>query len=398
MEGNYDSVIVGASPFCMTEAYCRAMSGQRVALIERKDHIGGAWATIDSEFFDDVEYGTHLLFPPDPSVYEFVRDYLGWELESMHPPPEVVATGRRFRYSPRELLRADILASWDAFRRGYGVKEADTPTRGWWASWYDRRFRPVRNCLRYGLKYLKHADVQHEYLYPTGGTPVMLSSFRRQLAEADVDVRLGTALKSINVRKNAQRVSLLTDAGKLTARRLVLTTCSSTPDFRIDGEPLELPREQQYVNHLHLYVSGCEQRRFSYILFNKHPFLRRVSDVTRFARSRQPAKADRRALCVWVRGRSKLPHDEHGVQQIMKELVQLEYLPDAATVDGFHWSKYGGTHRENETLARIRSATSPLVQVVSSGNLVLSMRSELDRWQRLLQQAPTLTNRDRMAA
>ena len=191
----HDCVIIGTSPLCITEAYCRASAGQKVAIVERKGHIGGAWATIDANGFSDVEYGTHILFPPDPSVYSFLSDCLDWDLVPMQPPPEVIAAGRRVRYSPQTQLLANVWSNWDKLLHGRNVDDGIQRDR--WARWYDNKFRPLRNCIRDGIKYLLKPGHKPDYLYPVGGAPAIMSTYRQQLTSAGVEIRLQTVLNGI---------------------------------------------------------------------------------------------------------------------------------------------------------------------------------------------------------
>ena len=58
---SFDVGIIGSSPLQLIQAIEFAETGQRVALIERSDRLGGAWQTARVDGQPDVEIACHVI-------------------------------------------------------------------------------------------------------------------------------------------------------------------------------------------------------------------------------------------------------------------------------------------------------------------------------------------------
>ena len=75
-----DLVVVGAGFFGLTIAERAAASGRRVALIDRRAHIGGnAYSEFEPETGIEVhKYGAHLFHTSNPAVWEYANRFTGF--------------------------------------------------------------------------------------------------------------------------------------------------------------------------------------------------------------------------------------------------------------------------------------------------------------------------------
>lgn len=83
-ETDFDTVIVGTSPFCMFEAIYKRCLGERVLVIEQGAECGGAWKSITICGVPHVDLGCHE-FGKDPSILQFLEEYAGCHMVTPEP-------------------------------------------------------------------------------------------------------------------------------------------------------------------------------------------------------------------------------------------------------------------------------------------------------------------------
>ncbi|WP_331715667.1 NAD(P)-binding protein [Tessaracoccus coleopterorum] len=72
-----DLLVVGSGLFGLTLAERAASSGLKVAIVERRDHIGGnAYSSFDPETGIEIHrYGSHLFHTSNVAVWEYVNRF-----------------------------------------------------------------------------------------------------------------------------------------------------------------------------------------------------------------------------------------------------------------------------------------------------------------------------------
>lgn len=75
-----DLLVVGAGLFGLTVAERAADAGLRVAVVERRDHLGGnAWSSVDPGTGIEVHrYGSHIFHTSNERVWQYVRRFTGF--------------------------------------------------------------------------------------------------------------------------------------------------------------------------------------------------------------------------------------------------------------------------------------------------------------------------------
>ncbi|MDR2373955.1 MAG: FAD-dependent oxidoreductase [Bifidobacteriaceae bacterium] len=75
-----DLVVVGAGPFGLTVARVAAERGRRVAVVERREHIGGnAHSSVDPATGIEIHnYGAHLFHTSNERVWDFLGRFTDW--------------------------------------------------------------------------------------------------------------------------------------------------------------------------------------------------------------------------------------------------------------------------------------------------------------------------------
>jgi UDP-galactopyranose mutase len=75
-----DLIIVGAGFYGMTIAERAASEGFRVAIIEKRDHIGGnAYSYIDSGTGIEIhKYGPHVFHTNSHEVFKYLSGFTEW--------------------------------------------------------------------------------------------------------------------------------------------------------------------------------------------------------------------------------------------------------------------------------------------------------------------------------
>ena len=75
-----DLVVVGSGLFGLTVAERAAQRGLDVAIVERREHLGGnAWSEFDAETGIEVHsYGAHLFHTSNERVWDYVNRFTGF--------------------------------------------------------------------------------------------------------------------------------------------------------------------------------------------------------------------------------------------------------------------------------------------------------------------------------
>ena len=72
-------LLVGAGITNLSLGKCLAEGGQRVAIIDRKGHIGGnCFDYFDQNSIDIHAYGTHIFHTDDTEVCRFLSQFTQW--------------------------------------------------------------------------------------------------------------------------------------------------------------------------------------------------------------------------------------------------------------------------------------------------------------------------------
>ena len=76
----FDTIVIGSSPLLLIEALFLEREGHRVAVVEKRNRLGGAWYTMPLWEFESIQVGCHYI-ERGRRGYAFLREYLGIALE-----------------------------------------------------------------------------------------------------------------------------------------------------------------------------------------------------------------------------------------------------------------------------------------------------------------------------
>jgi UDP-galactopyranose mutase len=132
-----DLVVAGAGPFGLTVARVLAERGRRVAVVERRAHIGGnAWSEPDQATGIEVHrYGAHIFHTANQRVWEFLSGFTEWtpythrvftvHAGEVYPLPVNLATINQFFHAAFSPDEARALIADQAEAAGQGPGAAD---------------------------------------------------------------------------------------------------------------------------------------------------------------------------------------------------------------------------------------------------------------------------------
>jgi len=349
-----------------------AHEGKRVVVCDRRPAIGGAWRCETVLGYVDVEVGCHI-FPPGVGVALALQALWHVSLSSLSPPPRTVVVVKGWQLeSPygAPFLRGIVLGL-RAVKRLVGVVAGPRRT----GSVREAIGLAVRSCRLLAQSVRTRWEAPGPLLYPNGGTGEMVRALAARAREAGVDLRLECEVAAVSVDADCATLTL-GDGSILRAAQVVLTRGSTVG--AING--LVLPRREQVRRHWVAVVDDATPAAFSYLQFQGHPAIERVSDVTKFARQHdgRPVEPHRKILCFYVKnaicaqGRSQV---EEVLLQVMKA---RRWIGPSAVVVASHWSEDTEVSRDHRPLAMLEGA-NPGVRTIREINLGAYLLRNLQR-------------------
>jgi phytoene dehydrogenase-like protein len=215
----------------MVEALCRARCGQKVAVVEGRDRVGGAWATIDLPGMPDVPAHCHLLTLHD-EAYDLMREDLGWDMRVRRPQPRVVVGGwDLYVYSPLYYLTKLVRLTYRRLRPSARV--------GFWAS-TEAATNPVATKAQY-LRAAFRRAVRRRVAYPAGGAREVSARLEAELQKAGVTIRVSHTIRQLRVATDTECVHAVGDGHEWTAREVVVSNGSRLDRILVDGDEILVP-------------------------------------------------------------------------------------------------------------------------------------------------------------
>ncbi|TDI49933.1 MAG: hypothetical protein E2P01_02260 [Acidobacteria bacterium] len=368
LSDSYDTAIIGSSPISLLEALYRAGKGEEVVVLDDKSVLGGAWDFISMAGYTNVESCSHIL-RYHPGCYRFLEKYLGLKMIPMDPPP----LGYSCRNSrPPKGFRYETWR-WKLQYISDRIDHAGLPRT--WERFENDVLRP---CVRGGLialDRLRGREAIQEY--PVGGTPAMVESLRNLIRRSNVSIRLNHLVKYVESRNG--RIQLLADDSKLVCDNLVMTT--QTRLCGVHSHGTEVPRTGKDLRSIQLMLLlydpspiGC-----SFLEFNGHPFLRRVSDVTRY--TAQYCESGRQEKIISVTYRLDQSVDDELIVKTMTQLKDLGVTGPGAEIKHHEWHSYPTTLQKPVVMEQIQNLFGSQLNVLWTIDLALAIEMYAPRWQ-----------------
>lgn len=346
-----DVVGIGTSPLTLMRAIRLAESGRRVLLADRSATMGGGWMAGSLLGFERVEIGAHLL-ENRLALMRCLEVDMGVPMKV--DPSYSLINGRR---APMGLTRAAFHAAVAA--RALARREADKARRGLRSAW--------RTAI----------SSAHLYKYPQEGAWGLLERLGQRFLAAGGIIRHGLDVREIRV-ENGQ-VSIMTDAGVMTARLALMSSRAWAP-VMIDGEAEPVDVEHGMCWNAVLHIAGCGGPPLSYVEILGDPMLKRVRDIGEFAR---PAVAPGERLLVVQYRRDQSLDDRALGRRLAEGLAHVRLLERPGVLLAVARTDTPLSTLTDATLQRIAHRTGGRVETLETSDLAEGFVSASDRLQPL---------------
>jgi hypothetical protein len=348
-----DSIVLGASPIAVVEAFVRSITGESVVLVDKCLSIGGVWKTMDIGFLGNIETAPHLVEPSEQIVYQFIQDYLGCPMIRQSPEPFFLYKGLRFNAaSPFQRALLKLLS------RGFSFPNIEQFVR----SIFARRL---------------------DYYYFAEGSGGLVKVLENLLRESSVRYIPGTCLNSVSINSKTMLLSARLSTGvSLDARALIITNGFELESILVDGEHRLLPAsaDMRVVRCCIFVIKSQSTVNFTYIKFIDNNILDRVSDITKFVKG---LPVGHRVLVVQLAKDSlAMPAENDSVTEIFNALASAKIINLAAEIVKIEWceSTVSGFSRGDKEMDTIESQYSPFIRVLNTRVLSPNMAIHIPRW------------------
>lgn len=331
---------------------------------DRRTVIGGAWRVESALGYHDLEVGCHI-FIPGVRVGVALQSLWGISLTPLMPPPRSVfyVRGRYVQDAYTAPLIPGIISGAQAIARAGSRLTRRRRSAG--GSWRDAARLAVTSFALMRASLRTRGAAPGPLLYPPGGTGEIVRALKARIDDAGIVLRLGHAVTGVTV-EGASAVLTLDDGSVIRAGQAILTRGSAVP--AING--LALPPRDLIRRHWVVVIDDPSPRAFSYLEFNYHPAIERVSDVTRFARTAagDAVEPSRKILCVYVTNALHQQGQEEAEEVLLDILKRGKWIGLSAVPVASGWWEDLETSRDHRPLALLQAA-NPGLRVIREINL-----------------------------
>jgi len=370
----FEAVVVGGSPLMVFEAARLSREGKKVAIIDRKTSLGGAWHVADLGDFEKVEMGCHYI-ERSKVAYDFFEGLVGEPLEIMKPRPYFhwwvfrldrasTFAYRLYRFKKilserdyRELFEASVRVMSRFFSRKLKALNLQRIAKPDGVSIGDS-FGPTHATRPF--KSLPKSDRKLPYRYPREGCKQIVEGLERICSENNVEVIFDTSLLAVDCVPN-RLVDCLTTKGILQCDELVLSSCSQLDSLNIDGNDYSISSFNGTQCSVVIHVKGKIVRPFTYFEIVGHDCFGRVSNVGIYSESFLKQSNDSEHLiAVQVSSAFWEEHEDSlsRAEKVLENLISLGTIGKGAVLCK-EWS---------ETFENFVLSESEIEKVVSSSN------------------------------
>lgn len=365
MAEQVDHLVVGSSPVALLEGLHLAHSGGRVQLIEGRDRLGGAWATIDVPPFRNVELGPHFI-KRRPNLYEMFES-IGVPLDEMTPPAS--------RFLDQKILGFECIRydqSWIA-RNLDLIAPLSGPAR-WLRT---GRFLYSLTRSRLGLG----AQSKHEPMrYFAEGSQHFIDHVTSLLEAVTANIQTGVEVEKIQAESGQTHARIETTAGPLEAREVIFTSGSRLSDVEIDGEIIGLEDEPQIHREVIVIAHLSAESRFSFIKMpGSDPLLLMASDATRY--TKRDHGSDPELRCFVMRLHPEIEPDEAIAKAALKRLHELELVGDLPKLVTWMDFEIPVPMRRAERMQQLNERCAPWMRGLYSYDIGISLLEQRTRWE-----------------
>lgn len=252
----YDRVYIGTGPINIVDAYLRSQKGERVALIDSKTQIGGAWVAIPVGDYGRIEIGCHI-WSYNKKVYDYLNELLDLHLVDMKPQPYFLNGNSKLIYDHKNLLITSKRLVKDVFTARFG-KAVD----------FIRNHPMSRIPL-----------IPKTYQYPKGGAREFQLKLEKLIKSTDAAILLNNEVQDVIFKDGLWTVKG-EDGSAIQSKKVEMTATSHMKQVVYNDTVIDLNYRFLTYTHYHIVVSGDLAKEITYVRVLKHPQIHRISDVT----------------------------------------------------------------------------------------------------------------------
>ena len=354
----YDFVIVGTSPIAITEAIYLQAQGNKVLLIDAASKCGGAWKTVNYNSIPEIEIGCHI-WDVEKRVTNFLQKFYGLDLIELNPKPMIYYKGFSIPYDWKVNLSTTKIIFKRIIRLKFTLlmKELKSP--------------------RYRFSILPS-----KYVYPRGGAKELISKIEKKVQEFNLNIRLSTAIESIEVMKNS--ITLNTSNNGIKTKNLITTSLTHLTKITIENKLRETPKANKFnFIHVHLLLEGRSEKEISYIRWMNHPVIHRISDMTDQVRGE--IEPNQKIYAVGVHSSFfEGKHIEEIVSQIDSNLRSKKLISKNQRIIAYDANTYSSAYSSTVFFRSLQKELDGRITLLHSTNFTLSFYERINQYEKLL--------------
>jgi hypothetical protein len=362
----FDVIVIGSSPLLLIEALYLEREGHRVAIVEKRDRLGGAWYTNPLWEFDSVQIGCHYI-ERGRKGYAFLREFLGIALE----PQSVKAVW----CNTDDVIHEDE----PLFRK---ISKRFVRMILWGRFLSDDVWGVIKSLGRKDpykfARAVKRMIVSPPYLYPTEGARSVVDSLAGRIASSSIELLDNSFVEYVVAGTDGRPNRCCIDGRTYYAKTLVLGQHVYPKLQMFEGEREEV--ETRYEINVLLRISGEKGVPFDYFEIHRNDLINRVQDVSAFAHARGPSTnpaSDLLICCNLTNTGTKESNVD--TTKIFSHLVELGMLENGARLLDSHVERYPSPETKD-------AESNESVRIIATYDFGVGLQRNADRWKSLLQQ------------
>jgi hypothetical protein len=352
----FDAIVIGSSPLLLIEALCLERQGHRVAIVEKRDRIGGAWYTMPLWEFDCVQPGCHYI-ERGRKGYAFLEECLGITLVTQtvqaiwfNQSDDGSADGSCFR-SPAKWLRNRLLSGRFLSDDMWGIIKS-----------IDRR------DLGKFVRAIRRMATSPPYRYPAGGSKALIEALMRRIDQCSIELMTGSCVERVVVGTDRTPNQCVIDNRTYLAKQLIIGR-HVYPHLRM-ADDAEANAVTQYVINVVLRITGEKAVAFDYIEIHRDDLINRVHDITAFTEPRA-ACSDLLICCNLTK--TGTADSEVDATAVFNHLLRCRLLKASSRLVGSHVERYPNPETKD-------AESTELVTIVNTYDLGVALQRNADRW------------------
>lgn len=265
----FGAIIIGSSPICLLRSQHLSKKGTEVIILEERDSLGGAWATISTNKFERVEFGAHLIGNYGKLIKLFSKRY-DIPYKSLEYQPTAYLNSRFhknsdwlwFKHDLKNLLKT--LVTLDAYKFLIQLK----------------------NLVLYNSKsvwlHLKYNGLKDsDFVYMTNGCYELVGKLAKQSRTLGTIIQTNFLARELIIDTDLRSVSVNGIKDTVKSHRILIPRNAHFNKVTLDGTTYEPKTIEIIFRTIYIEIETDSPVKFSYLHLFSHSFFSRVSNITR---------------------------------------------------------------------------------------------------------------------